>query len=252
MIPQRGIKERNLNMTTQETIANLTEKEHYDLSDLRAVMRILRSDVGCPWDREQDHRSIRPSLIEEAYEVVEAIDTENPALLREELGDLLFQIVFHAQLEQEAERFSMDEVIDDITAKMIHRHPHVFGDVSVAGSGEVLSNWERIKTEEKQRDTLVKRLRAVPPMLPALMRASKIAKKAGAAAKGCEGEKLDQMEAILRALREENISAEERQKAFGELLFCASTLAVCMDVDAEYSLSQATDAFISEIEAKNA
>ncbi len=238
-------------MTTQQSIANLLQKETYDLGDLREIMRILRSEQGCPWDREQDHHSIRPSLIEEAYEVVEAIDTEDADLLREELGDLLFQIVFHSQLEVEAGRFSMDEVIHDISAKMIHRHPHVFGCVQVENSGEVLSNWEVIKTEEKQRNTLVEKLRAVPPMLPALMRASKIAKKAGLSTAHTKEELLLEAEQALGALRAAELSGEEAEKALGELLFAFSSLASKLELDAEYALTQATNEVILQFERQN-
>ena len=114
-------------MNRYDEISELKQKECYTFEDLIAVTRVLRSERGCPWDREQDHHSIRSELIEETYEVVEAIDTDDPVLLREELGDLLFQIIFHAQIEAEADRFTVNEVIHDITAKMVHRHPHVFG-----------------------------------------------------------------------------------------------------------------------------
>ena len=129
-------------MTTDEKIRYLLEKKSYGFDDLVLLVEVLRSDKGCPWDREQDHKSIRKDLIEETYEVVEAIDTENPTLLREELGDVLLQVVFHAQIEREVERFTMDDVANDICVKLIHRHPHVVGEVSADTSDKVLSNWE--------------------------------------------------------------------------------------------------------------
>ena len=156
-------------MTTDEKIRYLLEKKSYGFDDLVLLVEVLRSDKGCPWDREQDHKSIRKDLIEETYEVVEAIDTENPTLLREELGDVLLQVVFHAQIEREAERFTMDDVANDICVKLIHRHPHVFGEVSADTSDKVLSNWEKIKSEEKHRNTITDKLKAITPMLPALM-----------------------------------------------------------------------------------
>ena len=163
-----------------QNVRYLLEKtDPYTFEDLVTVVELLRSEGGCPWDMEQTHKSIRNDFIEETYEVVEAIDTDDSTLLREELGDLLFQVLFHAQIEAEVDTFSIDNVIDEIAKKMIHRHPHVFGTVEVANSGEVLSNWEKIKTDEKQRNTLVDKLRAIPPMMPALMRASKVGKKAG-------------------------------------------------------------------------
>ena len=134
-------------MSCREEILSLMKKTHYDFEDLVSITRILRSEEGCPWDREQDHHSTRVCLIEETYEVAEAIDNEDPALLREELGDLLFQILFHAQIEDEKGVFDVTDVVDDISKKMVHRHPHVFGNVQVENSGEVLKNWENIKTE---------------------------------------------------------------------------------------------------------
>ena len=164
----------------EEEIRALLARRRYGFADLAAVMRLLRAPGGCPWDREQTHASIRNCMIEEAYEAVEAIDTANPVLLREELGDVLFQVFFHARIEAEAGRFTVDDVVHDICCKMIHRHPHVFSSCTVSDSGEALTRWEAIKTEEKQRNTLSSRLRAVPPMLPALMRAAKIVGKTNA------------------------------------------------------------------------
>ena len=156
----------------------LAAEERHDFTSLRALTKVLRDPDGCPWDREQDHRSIRNDMIEECYEVVEAIDTENPALLQEELGDVLFQVLFHARIEEEKGVFTIDDVIHDICAKMIHRHPHVFGSVQADTSEKVLDNWEVIKKEEKSRNTVKASMEAVPPMLPALMRAQKVAGKA--------------------------------------------------------------------------
>ena len=239
-------------MNLMEEIAALKQKQCYTFEDLLAVTRILRSENGCPWDREQDHHSIRSELIEETYEVIEAIDNDDATLLREELGDLLFQIVFHAQIESEREVFAMREVIHDITAKMVHRHPHVFGDVSVANSAEVLSNWEVIKTEEKQRNTLVEKLRAIPPMLPALMRASKVGKKIGQA----EGEDaealldaLEQQISLARAsLKEEG---SDPNRVVGGLLMRTTDLSRALGVNAEYALSKETDTLIEQIAANS-
>lgn len=234
-------------MTTKESIVQLLKKEKYDLTDLRCVMKILRSEEGCPWDREQDHHTIRSSLIEEAYEVIEAIDTDNPVLLQEELGDLLFQIVFHSQIEEEKSTFYMDDVINDICKKMIHRHPHVFGTVEVENSQEVLSNWEAIKTEEKQRNTLAERLRAIPPMLPALMRASKVSKKAGKIADVTKEELIEKLALQSEQLHHQTVNSTN----IGELLLTVAQLSQLCDVDAEHALSSATDRLIVEVEQKN-
>ena len=237
-------------MTAKETIERLIQKETYDLSDLRDVMKVLRSEEGCPWDREQDHHSIRSSLIEEAYEVIEAIDNDDPILLREELGDLLFQIVFHAQIEEEEGSFLLDDVISDICKKMIHRHPHVFGCVKVENSSEVLSNWETIKTEEKQRNTLAEKLRAIPPMLPALMRASKVSKKTGLDEAIEKDALLEEAQSQLADLRSDSLSCEEAEKQMGELLLSVVKLSRKLGVDAEYALGLAIEDVISEIEQK--
>lgn len=156
----------------------LTGESRHDFASLRLLTEVLRSPEGCPWDREQDHKSIRNDLIEECYEVVEAIDNDDPTLLQEELGDVLFQVLFHARIEEEKGTFTIDDVIHDICAKMIHRHPHVFGEVQADTSEKVLANWEVIKKAEKSRKTAKESMAAVPPMLPALMRAQKVAGKA--------------------------------------------------------------------------
>lgn len=155
----------------------LIKEERHDFSSLVRIMALLRSENGCPWDKEQTHESIRANMIEETYEVVEAIDNNDPILMREELGDALLQIVFHARISEEAGEFTVDDVIHDICAKLIHRHPHIFADVQADTSEEVLTNWEAIKTEEKHRVGLSGTLSSVPPALPALMRAQKMVKK---------------------------------------------------------------------------
>ncbi|MBE6629191.1 MAG: nucleoside triphosphate pyrophosphohydrolase [Ruminococcaceae bacterium] len=230
-----------------EKISCLLEKEKYDFEDLRTVMKVLRSENGCPWDREQDHHSIRSNLIEETYEVVEAIDTENAALLREELGDLLFQIMFHAELEDEKGSFDIDDVTDEICKKMISRHPHVFGNVEAETTAQVLKNWDAIKTEEKQRLSLGDKLRAIPPMLPSLMRAAKVNKKA----KICE----DVSTAALRQRLIDEVSAlpvegednASRASQMGAILLTAVQLCEKMQVDAEESLQHTTDDLIEKI-----
>ena len=162
----------------QEKINYLLSAERYSFDDLVTVMELLRAEGGCPWDMEQTHKSIRKDFIEETYEVIEAIDTEDPVLLREELGDVLLQVAFHSQIEREEGRFDIHDVANDVCVKLIHRHPHVFGEVKVNNSDDVLVNWDKIKGEEKHRDTLTAKLRSIPPMLPALMRAQKVGKKA--------------------------------------------------------------------------
>ena len=144
-------------------------------------MKLLRSEQGCPWDREQDHKSIRKNFIEETYEAVEAIDKEDMTLLREELGDVLLQVVFHTQMEEETGAFTFDDVVTDLCNKLIIRHPHVFGEVEVKDSGEVLNNWEAIKNKVKGTENFTETLKSVPAVFPALMRSEKIAHRAAKA-----------------------------------------------------------------------
>jgi tetrapyrrole methylase family protein/MazG family protein len=155
----------------------VAEKKH-DFESLVSVVYVLRSKEGCPWDREQTHESIRRCLIEEAYEVVEAIDNKDSELLREELGDLIFQAVFHAQIESEEGRFIIEDVVSDICDKMIGRHPHVFGNKSVRNADEVPLSWDTIKKEEKSKKGKSATVFNAPPGLPSLIKAQKFQSKA--------------------------------------------------------------------------
>ena len=127
----------------------MKKKERYEYNDLLKIMAMLRAPNGCPWDREQDHKSLKRYLIEEAYEVLEAIDEESPSKLCDELGDLLLQVVFHAQIAKENGKFNMDDVVHGVSAKMVNRHRHVFGDEEAETSDDVMDIWEKVKKEEK-------------------------------------------------------------------------------------------------------
>lgn len=155
----------------------LSNKERYDISDLLDIMRILRSQGGCPWDAEQTHTSLRKNLVEECYEVCEAIDNNDAALLREELGDLLFQVVFHARIAEEDGLFDFSDVVHDIAKKMVVRHDHVFGDKHYESLDEQLKGWDAIKMQTKNQETLAQSLDSVARTLPSLMRAQKLAHK---------------------------------------------------------------------------
>ena len=233
-------------MTVEEKIGMLLKKERYDFEDLVTILEVLRSEKGCPWDREQDHKSIRKDFIEETYEVIEAIDTENPDLLREELGDVLLQVVFHAQIETERQVFDIHDVAGDICKKLIHRHPHVFGTVEADTAEKVLSNWEIIKSEEKERKTVTDKLRAIPPMLPALMRAEKVGKKAKCFDFGDADEVMDKVEEELtelgEAIRKEDRTSMEEE--MGDLLLSLTSLCRKLGIDPEVALNRATDKFI--------
>lgn len=237
-------------MTVKEMKKALLEKQRYTVDDLVTVVQVLRSPEGCPWDREQDHKSIRKDFIEETYEVIEAIDTENPVLLREELGDVLLQVAFHAQIETENGGFDMNDVANDVCVKLIHRHPHVFGDVEADTSEKVLSNWEKIKSEEKERKTITDKLRAIPPMLPALMRAEKVGKKAS-----CFD--FPDAQSVMAKLREETEELDEAiklsdsskmEEEVGDLLLTVTSLCRKLGIDSEIALNKATDKFIGRFE----
>lgn len=237
-------------MSIGKRAAELAAKGIYGFDDLVEVMEILRSEEGCPWDREQDHHSIRDDLIEETYEVIEAIDTDDPVLLREELGDVLLQVVFHARIEEEKESFNINDVANDICVKLIHRHPHVFGDISVSGSSEVLSNWEKIKSDEKERKTVTDKLKAIPTMLPALMRAAKVGKKAACfdfpTAEDVMDKIAEEMVEVSEAMESGDNAAIEEE--IGDLLLSVTSLCRKLGVKPEDALNHATDKFITRFE----
>ena len=194
------------------------KKEKYSIDDLLRIMEILRSEEGCPWDREQTHPSMRRDMIEEAYEVCEAIDLNDTDLLKEELGDVLLQVVHHARIEQEQGSFDFRDVCDGIFRKLIQRHPHVFADVQVDGTEQVLNNWEQIKQQSKGQTTGAQTLLSVPKTFPALMRAQKVQKRA--AKTGFEYPDLfwamDDLESELDELQAA-IDEEDPQQCFEEL-----------------------------------
>ncbi len=153
-------------------------KEIYNFEDLLNIVKILRSENGCPWDKEQTHHSIRNNFIEEVYEVVEAIDTDDVVLLKEELGDVLLHVVFHAELETENGGFDINAVCDGICKKLIFRHPHVFSNTLANSTADVLANWEELKSKEKGYSTITESMQNIATTLPATMRATKLRNKA--------------------------------------------------------------------------
>lgn len=222
-------------------------KDSYGVQDLVEIVKILRAPGGCPWDAEQTHESIRRNFLEEAYEAVEAIDEGSPEHLREELGDVLLQVALHARMEDEAGRFDMDGVADGICKKLIYRHPHVFGDVAVSSTGEVLQNWEALKRTEKGQATHTDSLDAVARSLPALWRAEKVQKKAAKAgfdwpdASGAMDKLSEELAELNQAVAEDSNVAEE----LGDLLFSCVNVARFVKCDPEEVLQQATEKFIS-------
>ena len=152
-------------------------KPRYDWADFLRVMDLLRGPGGCPWDAEQTHDSIRRNFLEETYETLDALDRDDAAGMCEELGDVLMQVAFHAQIEAERGRFTMDDVVDGVTKKLVYRHPHVFGTVEADTSEQVLANWEVLKRREKGQRSTADAIESVPHTLPALWRAEKIQSK---------------------------------------------------------------------------
>ncbi|MCH5349875.1 MAG: nucleoside triphosphate pyrophosphohydrolase [Oscillospiraceae bacterium] len=237
---------------------DFTIKNRYDMNDMLEIMRILRSENGCPWDKEQTHKSIRKDFIEEVYEAVEAIDTEDSDLLREELGDVLLQVVFHARIEEEQDRFSFGDVVNEVCQKLVIRHPHVFGDVTAETSEEVLKNWNDIKQKTKGQETYTETLESVSGALPALMRAQKVgqrAKRAGmdfqnaAQTLEClESEIAELKAAMAEAARETDGSgvnlSEAVQDELGDVLFSCVNLSRQLGFDAEETLTASTEKFI--------
>ncbi len=228
-------------------------KSSYDVSDLRHIVKVLRGEGGCPWDREQTHESIRREFVEEVYEVIEAIDEQSPEHLKEELGDVLLQVVFHADMEEDAGRFDLDDVADGVCKKLILRHPHVFGDVSAADSAEVLRNWDKIKRAEKHRDTLAADLDSVAKSLPALWRAEKLQKKAAKAGffPAGRGEAADALQEGVRALARSGDTGDDAA-ALGDLLFACVNAARLRKLDPEELLNGASDRFIERMAAAEA
>lgn len=215
------------------------KKTGYTFSDLVWIMATLRGENGCPWDREQTHKSIRKNLIEETYEVVEAIDNDDPILMCEELGDLILQAVFHAEMAKEQGRFDISDVCDGICRKLIIRHPHIFADTVAETSDDVLVNWDIIKQQTKKQKTVSEKLNSFPPSLPALMRAYKTVEKSAKA--GYTLEKNESCQAI-------DINRKADEAEIGRLLISVVCLAKNNGIDPEEALYHATDRFVSDFE----
>jgi len=221
--------------------------------DLAAVQARLRAPGGCPWDRQQTHSTLRTYLIEEAYEVLDAIENGSPQDLAEELGDLLLQVLFHADLAREAGRFDISDVIIGIHGKMVRRHPHVFGDVKADTPGEVLKNWAQIKAKEKQSSAQYSpaqkpsSLHGVPRSLPALLEAFQLTRKA--AQVGFDWENVD---GIIEKLEEEIVELQGAladsdrhaiEEEIGDLLFTVVNLARFLKLDPEVTLKLSNQKF---------
>ncbi len=218
-------------------------KEKYGISDLLKIMELLRGENGCPCDKVQTHESIRTDLIEEAYEVCEGIDCGSPEMLREELGDLLLQIVFHSRIEEEKGNFNFDDVCSDICQKLVYRHPHVFGEVKVSGSDEVLKNWDALKKESKKQETYTETLESIPKNFPSLLRGDKICRRAARAnaANNDVKESADKIRALLEDLGK---NPEKNETIIGKILLNICNISRILGTDSEKALTYAENEYI--------
>ena len=218
-----------------------------EFDELVAIMRRLRGPEGCPWDREQSHETLAPHLIEEAYELIEVLEANKPQYVCEELGDVLLQVIFHAQLAAERGEFDIHDVAQRIVDKLYHRHPHVFGTIQVSGSEEVLRNWEQLKHAEYAEEPRQSILDGIPRALPALQRAQKLQRRASkvgfdwddvAGPRGKLDEEMGELDAALAAQDPEALRHE-----IGDVLASVANLCRFVDVDAEGALREANRRF---------
>lgn len=214
----------------------LIQKNTYTFEDLCDIVKILRAPGGCPWDAEQTHKTIRGNFIEEVYEFIEGIDNDDNAIMREELGDVLLQVVFHARIAEDNSEYFLDDVLTDICKKLIIRHPHVFGDVKADTTEQVLDNWNAIKMQTKGQKTAKEALDGVSRSLPSLMRAEKISSKLNKYGHGF-------------ATEDDIISASSSLKTeedIGKLLYLVTSYAKSKGIDPEKALYDECDRVISK------
>jgi tetrapyrrole methylase family protein/MazG family protein len=217
-----------------------------NLEELIETVKILRSENGCKWDREQTHQTLKPNMLEEAYEAVDAIDNNDMKHLREELGDVLLQVVLHSQIADEEKAFSIEDVAKELNEKLIRRHPHVFGDVNVNSTQDILDNWDKIKQEEKKHRTSI--MDGVSKSQAALMSAQKISKKAVKAGFewDCEKTLYDCVFSEIEEFKEacQNSDKDHMEEEMGDIFFAMVNLARWNKIDAEQALLKANKKFI--------
>lgn len=221
-------------------------KDKYNVNDLVRIMEILRAPDGCMWDQAQDHHSIRQNFIEETYEACEAIDDNDTDHLKEELGDVLLQVVFHTQMEKEKGVFDLNDVADGVCKKLIFRHPHIFGDVKVGSTDEILSNWDDLKRKEKKQETDTSTLESVSKSLPSLIRAQKLQKKA--AKVGFDwpdvSGALDKVEEELAEVRAAIGGNGDIEEEIGDLIFAVTNVSRFVRVDSERAAEKTCNKFV--------
>ncbi len=229
-------------------MVDFTLKERYDMDDYRHIMAVLRAPGGCPWDAVQTHKSIRKDLLEEAYELAQAIDRDDKENLKEELGDLLMQVLFHARIEEEEGGFNLDDIADAAVKKLVFRHPHVFGDVKAENVQEVLDTWDAAKRVEKSQDTVSTAMSDVAETLPALWRAEKVQKKAAKVGfdwpdvTGAIDELREETDELCAGI--ENGDNDNIAEEIGDILFSTVNAARFLHVDPEMALHASCEKFI--------
>ncbi len=234
-------------MSEKQTIK---DKETYDFDDFKKIMEILIGENGCPWDKVQTHETLRQYLIEECYEVLDAIDKKDAENLKEELGDVLLQVVFHSVLAEKDDEFTLSGVIDGVAKKMIYRHPHIFSDTSAENPEDVLDNWEELKKKEKGYKTQTETLKSIPKTLPALTRAQKVLKKADV------NDDSSSLPKILNELKDifDNINTDslEDNKYYeciiGDILIKTVKISNFLKINSEFALTNAVEKFINKFE----
>ena len=230
---------------------DFVRKPRYDYNDLLEIIRLLRSPEGCPWDKVQTHESIRRGLLEEAYEAAEAIDARDTDLLKEELGDVLMQVVFHADIEKDAGRFTMDDVCDGVVKKLLFRHPHVFGDGHEDSPESVLVSWDKLKRREKGQKTVADSMDSVARSLPGLWRAEKLQKKAASAGfewpdvQGALAKLEEEVSELRRAVEDGGDVPDE----LGDVLFAAVKVGRFCACDPEDAVNGTCEKFIRRFRA---
>ena len=230
---------------------NFVRKPQYGYEDLLEIIRLLRSEDGCPWDKAQTHQSIRRGLLEEAYEAAEAIDNDDPVLLKEELGDVLMQVVFHADIESDAGRFTIDDVCDGVVKKLLFRHPHVFGSECEDSPESVLVSWDKLKRQEKGQKTVADSMDSVARSLPGLWRAEKLQSKAASAGfewPDVQGA-LDKLEEEVGELRRAVEEGGDVPEELGDVLFAAVKVGRFCACDPEDAVNGTCEKFIRRFRA---
>ena len=230
---------------------NFVRKPQYGYEDLLEIIRLLRSEDGCPWDKAQTHQSIRRGLLEEAYEAAEAIDNDDPVLLKEELGDVLMQVVFHADIESDAGRFTIDDVCDGVVKKLLFRHPHVFGSECEDSPESVPVSWDKLKRQEKGQKTVADSMDSVARSLPGLWRAEKFQSKAASAGfewPAVQGA-LDKLEEEVGELRRAVEEGGDVPEELGDVLFAAVKVGRFCACDPEDAVNGTCEKFIRRFRA---